>query len=194
MSDVNADARGRRIAFVSHCVLNQNAKVRGIAIHPAAIRPVVDLLLEHDVGIYQMGCPEMLYLGAMRWGHVKPQYDTPMFRRHLQGMAEQVADQAEDYVANGYRVLTFIMIDGSPVCGLGKTPQPAGEGQTWGGMHRYLPGSRLAAESGVFCTILRAEIERRGLGGIPFTALPEVPDIGSIEAALPRLAALIKAG
>lgn len=191
---VNADARGNKIAFVSHCVLNQNAKVRGIATHPAAIRPIVDLLLANDVGIYQMPCPEMLYLGAMRWGSVKDQYNAPMFRRHVQRIAEQIADQAEDYVRNGYQVLTFVMIDGSPVCGLRKTPQPETKDQAWGGMHRYLPASRLAPEPGVFCETLRAEIAKRGLERIPFVSIPEVPDVGSLETALPAIAAALQGG
>lgn len=185
------DARGGRIAFVSHCVLNQNAKVRGIAIHAAAIKPIVDLLIGEGVGIYQMPCPEMLYLGTTRWGQVKDQYASPMFRRHLVGIASQVADQAEEYARGGYEVLAFIMIDGSPVCGLNKTPRPE-EGRAWGGMHRYLPASRLAPEPGVYCEILRAEVARRGLGSVPFVGIPEVPDIGSIEAALPRIAAALK--
>ena len=38
MNNVNDDARGNTILFVSHCILNQNAKVRGIATHPGAVR------------------------------------------------------------------------------------------------------------------------------------------------------------
>ena len=53
------DSRSGKIIFLSHCCLNQNAKVRGIARYPGAIRPLVELLLEHGVGIYQMPCPEM---------------------------------------------------------------------------------------------------------------------------------------
>ena len=57
------DVRSRKVLFVSHCTLNQNAKVRVIAKFPGAIRPLVELLLDNDVGMYQMPCPEMTYLG-----------------------------------------------------------------------------------------------------------------------------------
>jgi predicted secreted protein len=50
---------------------------------------------------------------------------SPQFRRHALGLASQILDQVEDYRRSGYRVMCFVMIDGSPVCGLRKTPQPA---------------------------------------------------------------------
>lgn len=184
MGNPNADARARKIAFVSHCVLNQNAKVGGIAQYPAAIRPVVDLLLEHDVGIYQMPCPEMLYLGTMRWSQVRDQYNSPMFRRHVLDLASQILDQVEDYRRSGYRVMCFIMIDGSPVCGLRKTPQPAQAGQVLGGMVHYLPEVALGDGPGVYCEILQAEVLGRGISDIPFVSLPEVPGVGPMEEAL----------
>ncbi len=191
MEDVNADARAGKVMFISHCVLNQNAKVRGIARYPAAIKPVIDLLMAHDVGMYQMPCPEMLYLGAMRWGQVRDQYDSPMFRRHVEKLAEQVLDQAEDYLRTGYRVLGFIMVDGSPVCGLHGTPRPVAPGISWGGMARYIPKSYVAGENGVYCRILRAEAERRGMGDLPFVSIPEGPEAGSFEAALAAIQALL---
>ena len=192
LENTNADARGGKIIFVSHCILNQNAKVRGIAAFPAAIRPVVDLLLDHDVAIYQMPCPEMAYLGAMRWGQVRDQYDSPMFRRHCQNLADQTLDQAREYLRAGYRVMGFIMVDGSPVCGLQKIPQPAAEGQIWGGMPRYVPAQHFVNGRGVFCEILQAEAARLGLAGIPFVSMPEVSDAGSFEDALGSIRDLLQ--
>lgn len=191
MNDINADARGNKIMFVSHCILNQNAKVRGIAVFPGAIRPVMELLLDHGVGIFQMPCPEMTYLGALRWGQVRDQYDSPMFRRHCQRFAEQTLEQAFEYRRGGYQVLGFIMVDGSPVCGLKKTPQPALEGEVWGGMTRYIPTQQFVCGQGVFCEILRTEAARLGLGDIPFVSTPEVPDAGSFEDALQSIRALL---
>jgi predicted secreted protein len=191
LDDINADARGGKIMFVSHCILNQNAKVRGIAIYPGAVRPIVELLLDHGVGIFQMPCPEMTYLGALRWGQVKDQYNSPMFRRFCQGLAEQVLEQAVEYRRGGYEILGFIMVDGSPVCGLKMTPQPAVEGEPWGGMTRYVPKQHFACGSGVFCEILQAEVARQGLTDIPFVSTPEMPDAGSFEEALKAIKELL---
>jgi predicted secreted protein len=194
LPEVNADARAGQIVFLTHCILNQNAKVRGIAAYPAAVRPVVDLLLDHNVGIYQMPCPEMAYLGAMRWGQVRDQYDSPMFRRHCRRLAEGVLDQAEDYLHAGYRVLGFIMMDGSPVCGLKKTPQPAVEGQVWGGMPRYIPSQHFVSGMGIYCGVLQGELARRSLEKIPFVSVPEVQDAGSFEDALSSIRNLLAGG
>ena len=76
------DQRSGKLVFLSHCILNQNACVRGLASQPAVIREVVDAALDHDVAMYQMPCPENTYVGSMRWGMVKKMYGTPMFRRH----------------------------------------------------------------------------------------------------------------
>jgi predicted secreted protein len=191
LSDINADARGGQIMFISHCILNQNAKVRGIAVYPGAVKPVIELLLDAGVAIYQMPCPEMTYLGALRWGQVRDQYNSPMFRRYCQGLASQVLEQVVEYRRGGYKILGFIMVDGSPVCGLKKTPQSAVEGQVWGGMTRYVPTQHFVCGQGVFCEILRAEAERLGLADIPFVSTPEAPDAGSFEEALKSIGELI---
>ncbi|MFO8035088.1 MAG: hypothetical protein R6U57_00450, partial [Anaerolineales bacterium] len=57
------DVRGGKIIFLSHCMLNQNAKVKGIAIYPGMIKPLVEVLLEKDIAVFQMPCPETSYYG-----------------------------------------------------------------------------------------------------------------------------------
>ncbi len=186
------DARSGRLIFLSHCCLNQNAKVRGIAIYPGAIRPLVELLLEAGVGLYQMPCPEMTYVGAMRWGQVRDQYNSPMFRRHCLGLAASVLDQAEEYRRSGYRIAGFVMMDGSPVCGLNRTPQPSQPDVLWGGMTWYVPESRQVQDQGVYCEVLRDEVhKRKSLAGIPFVAYPESTGVGTGEEALDQIRALL---
>lgn len=179
MKDSVDDARAGKIIFVSHCTLNQNAKVRGIAKFPAAIKPLVDLLLGNDIAIFQMRCPEMEYFGSMRWGQVKPQYATPMFRKHCRELANEVLDQVEDYRRGGYDVLGFVMMDGSPVCGLNRTPVPAVKDQKWGGMVWYTPRQRFDPDRGVFCEELQAEAEKRGITDIPYLSFPEADEVGT---------------
>ena len=133
IKDSLQDARSGKLIFLSHCLLNQNACVRGLAGQPAVIRELVDLLLDHDVAFYQMPCPEVTYLGSMRWGQVKRQYGNPMFRRHCRRIAEQVCDQIQTYRDNDHRVIGIVLRDGSPTCGLNTTAVEADEQQTWGG-------------------------------------------------------------
>ena len=181
------DKRGGKVIFLSHCCLNQNAKVRGIARYAGAVTPLVELLLEEGVGIYQMPCPENSYLGNMRWGMVKDQYNNPMFRRHCRRLAQEVVDQAENYLQCGYPVLGFVMMDGSPVCGLNRTPRPKNPEELWGGMTWYLPEAVYVPGRGNFCEVLQEELDGRGLGDLPFAASPEFDAVGSMEDALAKV-------
>jgi predicted secreted protein len=187
-----SDERSHKVIFISHCCLNQNAKVRGIASYPGAIPPLVKALLEEGVGMVQMPCPEMTYLGNMRWGQVKDQYNNPMFRRHCQQIAESIVDQVENYLQCGYQVLGFVMMDGSPVCGLNWTPMPKDPNQLWGGMTWYLPEPEYREGKGNYCEVLHEELEKRGVRGIPFIASPEFEEVGDFEKAMEELHRLLK--
>jgi predicted secreted protein len=187
IKDSVADARSRKLIFLSHCLLNQNACVPGIASEPAAITPLVTALLEDQVGMYQMPCPEMTYYGSLRWGQVKKQYATPMFRAHCRRIAEQVCDQIQDYQASSHDVIGFVMRDGSPTCGLHRACVEADDAQQWGGMVWKVPVQRFAATMGVFCEELKAEVERRGIQGVELLSLPEVPEAGSFDDALVQI-------
>jgi len=192
--DVNPkvkDARSEKILFITHCCLNQNAKVRGIAKYPGAITPLVEFLLKEGIGMYQMTCPENTYVGNMRWGSVKDQYNNPMFRRHCRKIAEEVVDQVENYIQCGNKVLGFIMMDGSPVCGLNRTPRPKGEELMWGGMAWYVPESENVHENGVYCGILKETLDSRGFSELPFVAAPEFEELGSVEDTLSQIRKLL---
>lgn len=187
------DARSGKLMFLSHCLLNQNACVRGIASEPAAIRALVNLLLDHDVALYQMPCPEMLYYGSSRWGQVKGQYSTPMFRQHCQKLAAQIFNQIEDYRNSGHQVLGIIMRDGSPTCGLKRSAVAADENQVWGGMVWQVPLQSFAETLGVYCEELHKEAERRGMADLRFLSLPEVPEAGSFAEAMEEIRQAITA-
>ena len=178
IKDSVEDERSKKIMFVSHCLLNQNAKVRGIAKFPAANRQMVDLLLDNDIAIFQMPCPEMELLGPMRWGMVKAQYSTLMFRDHCHELAKKVIRMVVEYRRAGYEILGFVMIDGSPVCGLNSTPVPADENQMWGGMVWYTPKQRFAAEQGVYCEELQKEAIAHGIDDLPYASFPEADEVG----------------
>ena len=71
--------RSRKIAVIAHCILNQNAKVEDIALFPAVIPDVLNLVVERGYGILQMSCPETIHLGLGRWECIKDQYDILFF-------------------------------------------------------------------------------------------------------------------
>jgi predicted secreted protein len=166
------DVRSKKIVFLSHCCLNMNARMRGLADYPGTVRPLIEYLIAQDIGIVQMPCPEVTYYGTQRWGQVKEQFDTPMFRAHSQKFVDQILDQVEDYLHGGYSILGFIMMDGSPVCGLNRVPVAKNEGEQLGGMVWYLPQQKYADGQGVFTEALIKNIASRGLKEIPIVGYP----------------------
>ncbi len=187
------DARSGKLIFLSHCILNQNACVRGLASQPAVIREMVDLALDANLGMYQMPCPEVTYLGSMRWGQVKKMYGNPMFRRHCRHIAEQICDQIQTYRDNDHQVLGIVLRDGSPTCGLKCSAVEADNEQVWGGMVWHAnPLQRFGATEGVYTEELKAELQRRGMEDLPLFSLPEVPEAGSLPDALQEIRSTVR--
>lgn len=186
------DARSKKMIFLSHCCLNQNARIRGLAFTAGAVRPLIDYLLTQDVGIFQMTCPEVTYWGTLRWGQVKKQFDTPMFRAHCQKLADEIFDQIEDYRKGGYTILGFVMMDSSPVCGLDTIPVSADEGEDLGGMVWYTPQQKIIPGQGVFAEILKKSAAQRGFTDIPFISYPEVDDQSLLDQSFAKISALFE--
>jgi predicted secreted protein len=117
-----------KVAFLAHCLLNQNAKCLGGAKRPAMWEPVVDLLQERGWTIRQMACPELAFGGARRFWWVREQAETPLFRQHCRRIAKVVAASMEPHVQAGDDVV-LIGIDSSPTMGVSFSPSAP----DWGG-------------------------------------------------------------
>jgi predicted secreted protein len=148
-----------RVAFIAHCLLNQNSKVEGGALRAAVWEPVIDLLREHDYVIRQMPCPELAFGGARRFWGVREQFDTPLYRKHCRRLATLVAAVMEQHVQAGDDVVV-IGIDSSPTMGVDWTtsaPHWAGKPDIGDEESVYVRGD------GIFVEELRRELEARGL-------------------------------
>ncbi len=136
------DNRGRRIIYVSRCLLNQNSRTPGLAVRKGALTEFIQILLNNEIGIEQLPCPECLF-----WGGVsrKDQYRFqplafrsvgskwfPLFRflfniwsyrteRLCKKEASRVADRMEDYTKEGYAIVGVVGVNDSPTCGVTKT-------------------------------------------------------------------------
>ncbi len=117
------DARSRKVVFVAHCILNQNARINSCAYTPGAIPKVGVELMERGIGIVQMACPELSALGLGRGGPVEiyDQLSTPVARRFLRALSADIVYQVKQYQKQGFRVLGVLGIDGSPSCGVDLT-------------------------------------------------------------------------
>jgi predicted secreted protein len=172
------DARSRRVVFVAHCLLNQNAKVEGLATYPGAVEPLIAQLLDAGVGFVQMPCPEAALLGLTRplGSDTREQYDTHDYRETCRKIAARVVEEIAAYRASGYRVCCILGVEGSPSCAVACVPRLRGKGE------RVLePGE------GIFVEALRRELDRAGID-VPMLGIPEVEEAGDLDAALGRVA------
>src|SRR5262245_47494491 len=110
-------ARSMGVAFVAHCLLNQNSKV-GDGAHCAGVySPVIDVLRDKGWRIEQMPCPELAFTGLNRFWAVKEQLDTAAYRRHCERLAEAVAAAISVRVTKGEDVV-LVGVEGSPSMGV----------------------------------------------------------------------------
>ena len=112
------DARSKKVIFVAHCFLNQNARCHGSAETPAAMPEIPELLLRRDISIAQMPCPELGCLGLGREGLIFDQLGTHENQRYLHGLAQDLVYQIKQYQQHCFRVLGVLGINCSPSCGV----------------------------------------------------------------------------
>jgi predicted secreted protein len=173
------DKRTRRIVFLAHCFLNMNTRFPEGADFAGANIPLVEILLESEVGIVQMPCPEFLCLGIEKtgWAAGTPAEIRGAFRR----VAETVADQVGAYQGHGYEILGIIGMNPSPSCGVEASK---GKG-TMLGLDR---DTSERAEPGVFIEELIALLEERGLSRPPvFGVRRTLPGEGGLEKQLQQV-------
>jgi predicted secreted protein len=147
------------VAFVAHCLLNQNAKVDGGARTAGVYSPLVEELRAHGWRIEQMPCPELAFTGLHRFWAVKEQLDTTAFRRHCRRIAQAVASAIEAHTERGDDVV-LVGLEGSPTMGVCVT---SSDGEL-GGRPAWPEGSsELAPGRGIYIEELAAELAERGL-------------------------------
>ena len=154
------DARSKKVIFVSHCILNQNAKIDRCAHYPGAMREVTQALLDAGVGIIQIPCPELLYLGLDR--QVEKDKETTVeseddrvgilmnktVPKVLCGkISYDLIYQIKQYQLNGFTVVGMLGINGSPTCGVETT---------WTDGHEI-------SDSGIFIKIFKEECDDQGV-------------------------------
>jgi len=58
------DERGKKVVFVSHCLLNENTRYLGGAFRKAGVDEIIMELQRQGIGIVQMKCPEQKAWGV----------------------------------------------------------------------------------------------------------------------------------
>ena len=175
------DGRSRRVIFLAHCLLNQNAISDGTAEVPAAHREILQAALDTQAGVVQMPCPELCCLGLDRGdpkGGERPVVENTRIRRamgepeaaaRMQELTSQVIRQIREYRKHGFTVLGIVGVDRSPCCGVNTTSD----------LDRELPGR------GVFIAALQTALEEAELTVPVIGIKPSAPDaLAAVQALL----------
>ena len=174
-------AGGRKIVVLAHCMLNQNTKPDRRARFAGAVQPVLEVLAEEGLGIFQLPCPEIGFAGPWRFSQVIQQYDTPRYRDHCRDLVVRTVDQLEHCLrptddGEDYRV-AVVGVEGSPSCGITKVG--------WSTAWRGFPGAvtfdgpyPVGDGTGIFMQEFQREIVRRQLRTPPVFGLGlDIPDL-----------------
>lgn len=93
-----------RLVAVAHCILNQATRWWNEGkLEPPAKGPlseVVQKLTELGIGIYQLPCPELLFLGNPRRAMNKDEYEALAgYRAHTRRLASKAASELEELLS-----------------------------------------------------------------------------------------------
>jgi predicted secreted protein len=184
-----ADARSRRVVFVSHCLLNENVRYPGGATCPGAVPEVVERYVDAGIGLCQMPCPEQCAWGGVRKRHLLRLYGNPALRWRLvrratvavatvwtrvvyRRLARRVADEIADYCEGGFEVVEIVGVGGSPSCGVRTTLDLDGAlavmarrdtDSDRGSANREIVVANIRAGRGLFVDCLDRALGSRGL-------------------------------
>jgi predicted secreted protein len=180
---MTTERKPRTVIVACHCILNPSAKVlspdtQAQARETALRRRAFSALLEREIDILQLPCPEFTLYGPLRWGHVREQFDNAFFRGHCRRILEPATDQIAEYAAHPelFELLGIVGVDGSPSCGVNKTCTGDWGGE-WhdgtGGLRMPTP-AREAEGRGVFMEELLRLLCEKGLM-LPVFSLETLP-------------------
>ena len=128
------DGRSKKVIFIAHCILNQNSISDGTAVFPAAFKDVIKILLDADIGIVQMPCPELCCLGLNRGNNdgadvpvvientrIRKEMQKAKSYKMLMAQVDYVMKQITEYNAYGFEIIGIIGANRSPNCGVETT-------------------------------------------------------------------------
>lgn len=113
--------RSKQLIVLHHCLLNQNARAKGLAKRKGVVEEIVEEAVGNGWGIYQIPCPELRFLGMERKPLSKTRYDVPEFRTLCGKIAEDVVEDIRKFLEAGYEIKGIVGIEGSPSCGVNLT-------------------------------------------------------------------------
>ena len=161
--------RSKKIAIISHCIINQNSVVKGEYKDINIFFPFIKKLFEENIGILQLPCPETECYGLRRWGYVKEQFDNCGYRKYVEKIVNSFVDIIKEYINNGYEIVGIYGIAGSPSCGVNLTCSANWEGEIslYKDKEDIVSRVKMINESGIFMEIFKSVLDKNKIN-IPF--------------------------
>lgn len=161
--------RSKKIAIISHCIINQNSVVKGEYKDINIFFPFIKKLFEENIGILQLPCPETECYGLRRRGHVKEQFDNCGYRKYLEKIINSFVDIIKEYINNGYEIVGIYGIAGSPSCGVNLTCSANWEGEIslYKDKEDIVSRVKMINESGIFMEMFKSILDKNKIN-IPF--------------------------
>lgn len=161
--------RSKKIAIISHCIINQNSVVKGEYKNMNIFFPFIKKLFENNIGILQLPCPETECYGLRRWGHVKEQFDNCGYRQYIEKVINSFLEIMKEYLNNGYEIIGIYGIAGSPSCGVNLTCSANWEGEisSYKDKEDIISRVKMINESGIFMEMFKSILDKNKIN-IPF--------------------------
>jgi predicted secreted protein len=157
-----SDQRSFKLVVAIDCILNQNSRDFGAATYPSMNKDVLHLCMKYDVGIFQIPCPEMAFLGLLRerkpGQSIRNALDTKAGREFCRKLSIEMVNRIQDYLKNNNKILAVLGGNPeSPGCAI-HTEQSNKDTQS------------LTEESGIFMKEFHKELLKRNIQ-IPFRGI-----------------------
>jgi len=120
--NINKDKRSTKHILVPYCALAQGIRAKGIVKHyPAVVKDVIEYLIQEEINIMQMPCPELFFDkeqngGINRQPCGKSRYDTENNRKVCRRCAVDVVNMIRLFQSGGYDIIGILGVNYSPSC------------------------------------------------------------------------------
>ena len=164
--------RGKKVVFVSHCLLNQNARAIGRERFQGSFKDLLELFAASGVGIIQLPCPQLEFNdGLNRKLKTKASYESNGYRDQCHKLSVELISQIENYLRKNYEVIGILGVELSRSCGV----------------HQILNGRKNVPGKGILIEELEMEMQKKNF---------QVPIIGinlnNIYSSIEKVQALLK--
>jgi predicted secreted protein len=164
--------RSKKIIFVSHCLLNQNARPIGGEKYPGSVKDLLEIFAEAGIGIVQLPCPQLEFNGGLnRKLKSKNAYDTKGYRKFCHKVTSRLIKQIENYIKKDYKVIGILGVEFSSTCGV----------------HQVEDGRRNVPGKGIMIEELEEEMEKKNFQ-VPIVGV----NLNNVFKSIERVRSLLK--